>query len=164
MLTVDPEVERKLKAAMSVAEMARTVGMTRARFYQLIRSGIFPPPAYSIDTRQPMYVEEQQRSILLARRRNCGIDGTPILFRNRLSTPSASPRSMRSQSSTRSSRPNIGRNACLVEPLQALGLAEVDVARIDRAVVALFPNGIENVTESDLIRRLFLHLRQSPAT
>jgi hypothetical protein len=48
------------KAVVTVSEMARMVGLSRARFYQLVEAGVFPPPVYCVSTRRPMYVEELQ--------------------------------------------------------------------------------------------------------
>ena len=67
------------KNAVSVAEMARMVGLSRARFYQLIGSA-FPHPVYDVSTRRPFYDQEAQTLCLEVRHRNCGIDGKPILF------------------------------------------------------------------------------------
>jgi hypothetical protein len=71
------------KSAVSVTEMARMVGLSRARFYQLVRRGTFPPADQDAVTARPCYFEEKQRQILEARRRNCGVDGQPILFYSR---------------------------------------------------------------------------------
>ncbi len=70
------------KTAVSVAEMARIVGLSRARFYQLIGSA-FPHPVYAVATRRPFYPVELQEICLEVRRSNCGIDGKPILFHRR---------------------------------------------------------------------------------
>ena len=67
------------KAAVTVAEMARMVGLSRARFYQLMGTA-FPSPVYDVATRRPHFDEDQQKDCLEVRRRNCGIDGKPILF------------------------------------------------------------------------------------
>lgn len=74
------ELPVQTKAIVSVAEMARMVGFSRARFYQLIQAGTFPSPVYDIHTRRPTYTEDQQLVCLDVRRRNCGIDGRPVLF------------------------------------------------------------------------------------
>lgn len=68
------------KTAVSVTEMARLVGLSRARFYQLVKDGVFPHPLYSIHTRRPYFSEEMQQVCLEVRKRNCGINGKPILF------------------------------------------------------------------------------------
>jgi hypothetical protein len=56
------------KTVVSVAEMARMVGLSRARFYQLVGEGIFPSPLYSVHTRRPFFSEEMQAICLEVRR------------------------------------------------------------------------------------------------
>ena len=67
------------KSAVSVTEMARMVGLSRSRFYQLIGTA-FPHPERQPGTGRPVYTEELQQVCLEVRRRNCGIDGKPVLF------------------------------------------------------------------------------------
>ena len=68
------------KAVVTVSEMARMVGLSRSRFYQLVEAGVFPQPVYSVANRRPIYVEEAQKVCLEVRRRNCGVNGQPVLF------------------------------------------------------------------------------------
>ena len=74
------------KKAVTVAEMATMVGLSRARFYQLIGTS-FPLPIYDLATRRPFYPVALQEICLDVRRRNCGIDGKPILFHRRAKDP-----------------------------------------------------------------------------
>ena len=69
----------KTKAAVTVAEMARMLNLSRQRLHQLIGTA-FPYPVYNIKTRRPFFTEELQRVCLEVRRRNCGVDGKAILF------------------------------------------------------------------------------------
>src|SRR5271170_6487813 len=81
----------QFKHAVTIAEMARMVGLSRSRFYQLIGKAM-PEPSRD-EAGRPYYSEEQQRTILEVRRRNCGIDGKPILFyAPRNSVPVSSPK------------------------------------------------------------------------
>ena len=100
----------EIKEAVSVAEMARMVGLSRARFYQLIGTA-FPNPVYYVSSRRPFYDQEAQRLCLEVRRRNCGIDGKPILFYAR-HAPKAVPTKRRVQ--------NL--NMELLDGLRSLGL------------------------------------------
>jgi len=68
------------KAVVTVSEMAKMVGLSRARFYQLVEAEVFPAPVYQLSNRRPVYVEELQKVCLEVRRRNCGINGQPVLF------------------------------------------------------------------------------------
>ena len=69
----------KTKAAVTIAEMARMLNLSRQRLHQLIGTA-FPFPVYDLKTRRPFYTEELQRVCLEVRRRNCGVDGKPVLF------------------------------------------------------------------------------------
>ena len=67
------------KSVVSVAEMARMVGLSRQRFYQLMGT-TFPFPLYDIATKRPFYPEDLQQVCLEVRKRNCGINGKPVMF------------------------------------------------------------------------------------
>src|SRR3990172_921349 len=73
-------VEFRTKAIVSVAEMAHMCGLSRARFYQLVKDGVFPPPLYKLETKRPFFTEEMQEVCLEVRRRNSGINGKPVMF------------------------------------------------------------------------------------
>src|SRR5437660_3021948 len=130
------------KAAVSVTEMARMVGLSRARFYQLVKKGTFPPADQDTATNRPCYLEEKQRQILEARRRNCGVDGKPILFycrRNDAGQKRSAP------------RPTIGKvkevvkkHIDLIDGLAALNVTAT-VAQVEPLLKELFPNGTDGV-------------------
>lgn len=80
----------KTKAAVTVAEMARMLNLSRQRLHQLIGTA-FPFPVYNIQTRRPFYTEELQRVCLEVRSRNCGVDGKAILFYARRGGAPSSP-------------------------------------------------------------------------
>lgn len=146
-----------LKAAVTVAEMARMVGLSRARFYQLVHDGIFPVPVYAIETRRPLYLEEQQKLCLQVRRHNCGVNGHPILFyTTRTTMPVSKPRSVRNSPV---SLPKQRRHASLIAALEALGL-NVTVAQVECAMAGAFPNGTDGVEEGDLIRGCYRQLKR----
>jgi hypothetical protein len=50
------------KAVVSVSEMARMVGLSRARFYQLQQAGVFPLPVYDVASRRPVYPQDKRPS------------------------------------------------------------------------------------------------------
>jgi hypothetical protein len=108
-----------------MAEMARMVGLSRGRFYQLIGT-TFPHPVYDVATKRPYYTEELQETCLAVRRRNCGIDGRPILFyaRRMPITPTVI---RRPKVATSRQPPND--HTDLVEGLRSLGLLTADVLK-----------------------------------
>src|SRR4051812_22994628 len=116
------EMSEETKAIVTVSEMARMVGLSRARFYQLQKAGIFPPPERDAETVRPFYSEEQQKVILEVRRRNCGVNNKPILFYARRNPLAPAPSKPRQPKGT---APKAEQHPELIEALQALGLAGV---------------------------------------
>src|SRR5262245_6777764 len=146
------------KAAVSVSEMARMVGLSRARFYELVEAGVFPTPVYDVSTRRPMYVEELQTICLNVRRRNCGVNGKPVLFYargHRATTPTVKP----SKPPVAKPKPTAAA-ADLIDGLGALGLVATP-AQVAEAVVALYPSGIDHTDRGQMLRAVFLRLKAS---
>ena len=71
-----------VKMIVSKTEMARMVGLSRARFFQLVGTA-FPYPLYDLKTRRPFYPPELQEVCMTVKRQNCGVDGRPIMFYSR---------------------------------------------------------------------------------
>lgn len=139
------------KVAVTVAEMARMCGLGRSRFYQLIGT-TFPFPVYDVSTRRPFYDQEMQKVCLEVRRRNCGIDGKPILFY-------AKPINRKPSTKKKTSKvvPVQG-HADLIEGLRALGM-NANAAQVNEAISTLFPNGLNGVDSSSILRSVFIHLQ-----
>lgn len=141
------------KAVVTVAEMARMVGLSRQRFYQLLGS-TFPHPLYHTETRRPFYPEELQRVCLEVRRRNCGIDGKPVMF-----YASGHQPCVRKPVGKRRQPAKTKQHAGLIEGLTALGLV-VSQTQVGEAVKQLFPNGIDGKDEGEVLKTVFLHLKR----
>jgi predicted DNA-binding transcriptional regulator AlpA len=147
--------EPQTKAVVSVAEMARMVGLSRARFYQLIGT-TFPLPLHTEAERRPFYDEKLQAACLDVRRRNCGVDGKAVLFYAR--RPLAAPTPGRKPKKAAAAGDD--RRADLLDGLKGLGLAGVTAAQVAEAVKELYPNGASDVPQGELLRAVFLHLRR----
>ncbi len=148
-------VPNEAKAAVTVAEMARMCGLSRSRFYQLIGTA-FPEPERHPGTGRPIYTEELQRVCLEVRRRNCGIDGKPILFyARRLGTAPSRPKPPKPKLEAR------GKDvSALVDGLNALGLTSATAAQVQRVTQELFPKGTEGIDQREILRAVFLHLKR----
>ncbi len=137
-----------IESVCSVTEMARAVDLSRPRFHQLIQTGVFPPPAYDIHTRRPMYPLSLQRMCLQIRGKGIGFNGRPIRFNT--------PRKARQ---IRPGRRNPGGHRDLADILHALGVraAERDIAE---AVKVLYPRGLSKGTiEASAIQNVQHYLR-----
>ena len=148
------------KTVVSVAEISRMIGLSRARFYQLMNEGVFPSPLYDVATRRPFFNEEMQAICMEVRRRNCGVNGKPILFyaaRHPLgvkSTPVKKPKAEPRQKN---------QYADLLAGLRSLGL-EITAAQVEPVVKELFPTGIQNLDSGEVIRGVFLRLKRHNTT
>jgi hypothetical protein len=147
------------KTVVSVAEMARMVGLSRARFYQLVAEGIFPSPLYSVHTRRPFFSEEMQQVCMDVRKRNCGVNGKPILFYAARHPLGQQPRPVKKPKAEPKQK---GQYVDLLDGLRSLGL-EVTAAQVEPVVKELFPAGIQKLDCGEVIRAVFLRLkRQNP--
>ncbi len=144
------------KAAVSVTEMARMVGLSRQRFHQLVKAGVFPSPLYDEETKRPYFDAELQQSCLEVRRRNCGVNGKPVLFYSRGSRPSAPAKPAKRKPVQRDE----SKHADLIDGLKSLGLAAVTIAQVEVAVAELFPGGTIEVAPGELLRAVFLRLQR----
>jgi hypothetical protein len=143
------------KTIVSVAEMARMTGLSRARFYQLVNEGIFPSPIYDVATRRPFFNGEMQAICMDVRKRNCGVNGKPILFYSaRQSQPVKKPKAEPKQKN---------QYADLLASLRSLGL-EITAAQVEPVVKELFPSGIQNLDSGEVIRSVFLRMKRLNAT
>jgi len=145
-------VQEVTKVVVTVAEMARMVGLSRARFYQLIGCSAFPHPVYDVATRRPCYDENMQKTCFMVKQRNRGVDGKPVMFYARR-TPTVTPRPA---TKPRTAAP---KRDPLVDSIKALGLASVTSADVLTAVAELYPNGIGVIDRGEVIRAVFLRLK-----
>jgi hypothetical protein len=144
----------RTKAVVTITEMARMVGLSPARFRQLMGS-TFPSPLYSVATRRPFYSEDMQVICLDVRRRNCGIDGRPVLFYCRRGGEASAPRKFKTIKPTKNEQ-----HGELLDGLRALGLTTVTSDQIATAIKTLYPNGVTEVDRGGVLRTIFLHLKQ----
>jgi hypothetical protein len=144
------------KAVVTVSEMARMVGLSRARFYQLLKAGVFPQPERDAGTGRPFFNEDLQKACLEVRRRNCGADGRPVLFYARRGPVTPAPARPRKVTP----KPPKNEHADLTDALRGLGLVSVTAAQVGAAVGELFPQGTAGVDAAEVVRAVFLRLRR----
>jgi len=133
----------------SVSAMAQKLKLSRARFYQLLQDGVFPPPAYCIRTRRPLYSRNLQEQCLRIRRAGITATGQPILFY----TPRANKSKACLPRRDRSSR-------VLTNALDKMGL-KVTQRQLKCAIATLYPEGLPETEDmGPVISNLFRHLRE----
>jgi hypothetical protein len=143
-----------LRAVVTVSEMARMCYLSRARFYQLVRDGVFPQPIY--DKGRPVYTKELQARCLEVRRKNRGIDGRPVLFYSRRRAIEPARRKKRAKPPPARSKDI----ASLLDGLNALGLTTATAAQVVEVTMQLFPQGTKGLDQAEVLRAVFLHLKR----
>lgn len=146
------------KAVVSVTEMARMVGLSRARFYQLKEAGIFPQPKVDEVSGRPMYDQDLQRQCVNVRRSNCGINGKAIVFYSRRRDFGTSKQATPKKKSKPKPKAD-NKHAELIAGLTSLGLVDVTVAQVESALAEEFPNGTANVYPAEVLRTVFVRIQ-----
>lgn len=125
----------------TVSQMANRLKLSRARFYQLIDAGIFPPPAYCIVTKKPLYPERLQVICCQVRRSGVGFNGHLVRF--------YSPRRKKKSSD---------QHKHVVDILRQMGL-KVSIAQVSEALrkLKISASSVKSLNK-DSIRRLFVFL------
>lgn len=145
-----------LPAVVSVSDMARRLGLSRSRFYELVGEGVFPTPVYCIHSRRPMYLTGQVVECLKVRQTNIGSNGRYCLFYSpRQATETLRPRSD-SETGSRSSR-----HADILDGLRTLGLQSVTDQQVESALRICFPNGWSGNDEGEVLRAVWQQIRRS---
>ncbi len=133
--------------------MARMCSLSRSRFYQLIGTAL--PQPNRDEHGRPYYDADQQQVCLGVRRRNCGIDGKPILlYAPRHSVP-VSPRP-KVKTKPAPSNPHTE----IVEGVHALGLCMATASQVDAAMKQVFTNGVAGADVGQVIRQVFLSIKR----
>jgi len=144
------------KTVVSVAEISLMVGLSRARFYQLVAEGIFPSPVYDVATRRPFFNEDMQAICLEVRRRNCGVNGKPILFYAQRHPLGQQPKPVKKPKAEPKQK---SLYLELLDGLRSLG-HEVTAAQVEPVIKELFPAGIQNLDSGEVIRSVFLWMKR----
>ena len=142
-------LDNDLKAVCTVTELAKKLSLSRARFYQLQKTGIFPKPIYCTRTKRPFYPLNFQQKCIDIRKTGIGFNGQLIFF--------YASRKNKSQKS-----PSQLDHKCeeLADILSQMGL---NAARnkVKNAVNVLYPGGLTQCPDEGMvIRDLFRYFKQ----
>jgi len=139
------------KAIISISEMAQTVQLSRARFYQLLEQGFFPKPLIDERSKRPYYDLELQQKCLECKQSGIGADSSIMLF--------YSPRKNGTvpRKTEKKTDPFITE---LVETLESMGLS-VSEKQVQQGLIEIYPDGTDDVEQGVVIRELFRHLKSN---
>ena len=112
----------------SVTELARKLGLSRARLYQLQKTCVFPPPVYCLYTKRPFYHADLQEKCLEIRRTGIGYNGRPIIFYSKRYAAVTKPNSSSEQ-----------KYIDMSDSLKQMGL-KIPPAKVRNALMTLYPD------------------------
>jgi hypothetical protein len=138
------------KPIVSISELCEMLQLSRARYYQLIKSGFFPKPLVDNRSKRPYYDADLQQKCIEAREKGIGADGSMLLF--------YSPR--KSENSPKKRKQKIDTQVQeYADTLKGMGL-EVSVKQVQAALSELYPQGTDGQDQGLIIRELFRFLKQ----
>jgi hypothetical protein len=137
-----------LKPFISVSAACQLVGLSRARFYQLLDQRIFPQPLYHIRTKRPYYDKDLQVKLIEIRDTCVGDNGDLVLFYSPRKKVTSSPKKKKVDPMIKE----------LAEILNSMGL-ETTTNRVKQGLTELYPAGIKDVDQGVVIRELFRFIK-----
>jgi hypothetical protein len=132
---------------VTFSELSEMLGISPSRLYDLIRDGIFPAPLRNPKNQRPYFRKQDVESCRQVLATRVGLNGQPY-------TPN---RKQKTGSATATLR---DRHESLIASLSALGITATP-KQVDDAVKSL-PDAGKEMEEGDLVKRVFLCLRQKP--
>ena len=139
---------------INMSKMAELLELSRSRLYQLIEQDVLLKPVYLIANKRPVYTKEMAVRNLRVKFENVGINNQVIMFYSaRTKRTTKQPAEQPTVSSSR--------HTDLIEALEALGLENVTADKIDLAIPKCFPDTTENISEDEILREVFRHLKCS---
>ena len=142
---------------MTVTEVAAMCQLSRSRFYELVRAGVFPQPVQNGCAKRPIYVRDQIEKCLEIRATGVGLNNTVIVFNRRRANRAAPAGAKRPPVAV---MPKESTYAPLVTGLKSLGMIDVTDAQVEKIVADLFPDGINGHDLGEVIRAVFLALKK----
>ena len=145
--------DNDLKAVCSVTELAEILDLSRARFYQLQKMGVFPMPVYCIRTRRPIYTLNLQQECITIRKTGIGHNGQLILFYARRKNGSKKPQDPSEQWYKE-----------LADALEQMGL-KMTCKKIKNALGDMYPNRVpQHIDKGTVIRDMVRYFNQGLQT
>ena len=136
------------KSICSVTEQAKKLGLSRARFYQLQKTGVFPAPVYCLYTKRPFYPMDLQEKCLEIRKTGIGHNGRPIIFYSKRDGAATKPNSC-SEQKYRELSDALGRMGLKTSPAEA-----------GKAFMAIYPGNWKKLNiDGEVIAEVFRYFQ-----
>lgn len=135
-----------MSSVITVTAMAKKVGLSRARFYQLQREGFFPAPLYCLRSHRPYFDVQLQQQCVEVKSSGIGVNNCPIIF--------YSPR-QNNVTTTLKKKASQNTYPKIRETLKQMGIV-VSAKEVSDALSQVCPGGIsESTDKGEVVRDLF---------
>lgn len=151
---------------VSIPAMCSLMGISRSRYYQLLTGSFILPPVYSLENKRAYFTREMAERNIAVVRNNCGLNGKICLFYNTSRRTGSSPvkpvknREQKSQSSPDNKNPYQD----MIEGLACLGLPDIKPSQIELIVTKLYPEGIQNEDEGEVLKAVYRAILKQNST
>jgi hypothetical protein len=144
---------------VNMSKIAELLQLSRSRLYQLIDQGVLLKPVYLVTNKRPVYTREMAVRNLEVKHNNVGINKEIVMFYS--ARPTVRPAKPKKTTKEPTEQPveSPSKHADLIEALEALGLENVTASQIDSAILKCFPDGTDEVSEDEILREVFRHLK-----
>jgi len=141
------------KEVCSVSQLADKLSISRERFYQHLRAGVFPPPIYCpCMKRRPFYTQDLQQQCITIRRTGIGYNGKLVLFYGKRKARKKVNRTMPKEISTEL-------HQRLTKNMKQIGF-NVTINDVIEAVKVIHPEGLTiNEPDEEIIQTLYSYFK-----
>ena len=150
-----PAPEPSSKAAVTVSEMADLCEISRSRFYELMKAGVYPKPVQHPSSSRPLYALDLIEKCLQIKKTGVGMNGAFVTFNRKLKKVVPTKHKGKPAVNGKPLDPHI---EPILDAVKALGLTTT-LQTVTDAVAALYPTGIAGQDQGDVIRKTFLYLQ-----
>lgn len=142
---------------VSIPTMCSLMGVSRSRYYQLLTGSFILPPIYSLESHRAYFTREMAERNIAVIRNNCGLNGKICLFYNtnrRTGSSPIKPAKNREQKPKPASE-NKNPYQDMIDGLACLGLQDVKPSQIEVFVTKLYPEGVQNQDEGEVLKAVY---------
>lgn len=147
--------EYEIGDVVSIQQLCSLLSISRSRYHQLVNAGYLAPPVYTMDSRRAYFTRDLAEKNLSVVRNNVGLNGKVCLFYHTRRRTGKGP--VQPANSSNQAPPRKADFSCqeLIEQLSLLGLKEVKLAQVEMVISKLYPDGIQNVDEGEVLKTVY---------
>ncbi len=149
--------ENTISEVVTIQQLCSMLSISRSRYYQLMSAGFLAPPVYSLETKRAYFTRQLAEQNMAVVRNNCGLNGKICLFYNTSRRTGGSPvkpaKSKEQKHKVTPKNKNLYQD--IIDGLTLLGLQDVKPSIVESVIKRLYPKGIQNQDEGDVLKVVY---------